>query len=220
MAGEVYPNYNYTGVCSQYATYGRARSGDLAGKVKAGKVLHSIDLSAAETFYYGADFDSDHDSNAERDTSTFELSRPVKCKGVVALHFSGIPAELDSVSINLEEPNPYIGGLGISYSKLPVDLTSATHVQIKVFARTSSTLVVEIYENDGGDPNKIDKNPDNYWLPEKDDDFWKVVIKLEPTGKWQTLTIPISKFVDWNKKINCKNHSKSVGKKTKRRCFY
>lgn len=30
------------------------------------------------------------------------------------------------------------------------------------------------------------------------------MIKLEPTGSWQTLIIPISKFVDWNRKIGCK----------------
>jgi hypothetical protein len=211
MANDVvYPNYNYGGVCKQYATYGRVRADDFAAAARAGKVLHSIDLSAAETFYYGADYDSDDDPKREPDTSTFELSRPVKYKGVDALHLSGVPAEYDHPSVNPREPNPYIGGLGIGYSALPVNLTTATHVQIKVFPRTSSTLLIEIYENDGGDPKAIDKNPKNFWLPEKDDDFWKVTIKLVPNGKWQTLTIPIAKFVDWNKKINCPHEVKGV----------
>jgi hypothetical protein len=211
MAGEaVYPNYNYNGVCKQYATYGRVRGTDFTAAAKAGRVLHSIDLSAAEVFYYGAEHDTDDDPKREPDTSNFELSRPVKYKGVSALHLTGVAADYDDPSINPREPNPYIGGLGISYTSLPVDLTSATHVQIKVFARTSATLLIEIYENDGGDPKSIDKNPKNFYLPEKDDDFWKVTIKLEPTGRWQTITIPIAKFVDWNKKINCSEPIKGV----------
>jgi hypothetical protein len=206
----IYPDYNYTGVCEQYATHGRARGLDFTKTAKPGRTLHSIDLGKAEVFYYGADYDTDNDPQKDRDTSTFELSRPVKYKGVEALHLTGVPAAKDHPSINPREPNPYIGGLGIGYSELPVDLTTATHVQIRVFPRTASTMVLEIYENDGGNPKKIDKNPQNYWLPEKDDDFWKVVIKLEPNGKWQTLTIPIASFVDWNKKIDCPHALKGV----------
>ena len=203
----VFPNYDYSGVCKQYATYGRIRGEDFSRSKKSGQVLHSIDLSGGEVFYYSGSYQADDDPNT---SDTFELSRPLTYKGVKALHLTGRPVKRQAPTVNPKEPNPYIGGLGIGYEALPVDLTQATHVQIKVFPRTAGTLVIEIYENDGGDPKKIDKNPANYWLPEKDDDFWKTVINLKATGKWQTLTIPIAKFVDWNKKIGCSTPIKGI----------
>ncbi|MFA6431007.1 MAG: hypothetical protein WCV91_01280 [Candidatus Margulisiibacteriota bacterium] len=192
------PTYLYTGYCTDRASYGRIAGKEVEAKGQnTGEELFSIDLSK-ESFYYSAEVDTDNDKTP--DTQLFQLSKPVKYQGETAVRFTGTPAPFKNPTINPADPNPYIGGLGIANGELPTDLTGASFIEIKVNPQTPLTLVLEIYENDGGDPHSIDKDPNNYYLPKKDDDFFKAVVQLEPTGKWQTLRIPIDKLVDWNRK--------------------
>ncbi|MBU1026116.1 MAG: hypothetical protein KKA31_00125 [Candidatus Margulisbacteria bacterium] len=194
--------YNYTGQCADRATMGRIDGSNFQTPVSGGKVLHTIDLTAPEVFHYSAEIDTDDDPKKAPDTQVLDTSK-VKYKGEQALHLRGTPAAKSNPSINPAEPNPYIGGLGVNFPASPVTLTANDYVQIRVFPTTSAALILEIYEDDGGNPNEIDKYPANYWLPKKDDDFYKAVVQLKPTGKWQTISIPLSKFVDWNKKTSC-----------------
>ena len=173
---EVYSSYQYTGPCSFYATYGKYPAADFTAKA-SGEELLVLDISKSRVYGY-------LETSSEEDT----------------LHVSGSPYPRQAYLINPKDPNPFMGCLLYSpFKNLPVDLTQATHLQIKVRAKTSGTLILELYDDDGGDPG-IDRNPQNFYLPEKDDDFYKITLKLKPTAAWQTLTIPLKKFVDWNKK--------------------
>jgi hypothetical protein len=165
-----------------------------------GTVLQTIDLTAAEVFHYSAEEDTDGDNQA--DTQICESST-LRYRGQDAVHLRGTPANRNNPTINPLEPNPYIGGMGISFSAAPVELRPTDYVQIRVFPTASVTLILEVYENDAGNPNEIDKNPANYYLPAEEDDFFKVVINLEPNGKWQTINVPFSTFTDWNRRTFC-----------------
>lgn len=100
-----------------------------------------------------------------------------------------------------EKLPPVVSGVGSRYIRPIKDLTQATHVQIGVFSLSKGFVILEIYESD--DP-RIDvedsKNPKNHWLPGKDVDLFKVRIPVEPSRKWQTFTVPLPKFIDWNRK--------------------
>lgn len=198
-AGAICPSYQYEGKCSDRAYRGRVKGSDFSQQpAPEAEVIQAIDLYSPKVFSYGAP------------TAGFTLTQEGKHQGERALRLSGKAAKKSDPSINPNEPNPYIGGLGIEFTSAPQDLTQATHVQLKVLVPkpkdpsvATVNLIVEIYENDGGNPHSIDKDPNNFYLPEKDDDFWKVVIKLKPTGTWETITLPLASFVDWNKKTDC-----------------
>jgi hypothetical protein len=125
-----------------------------------------------------------------------------KGAGTVPLFLSQHPAD------KKKEPVPVVSGIGFDYTRLRVDLTEATHVQIRVKVmtdkkspRSKGFVILEIYDADNLAVNiKSSKNPDNRWLPRKDIDLFKVRIPVESTGEWQTLTVPLSRFIDWNRK--------------------
>lgn len=100
-----------------------------------------------------------------------------------------------------QEGPPVVFGVGYKYTRLRKGLSGATHVQVKVFPKTKGFLILEIYDADNKKVSvRWSKDPRNHYLPKKDVDLFKVRIPVEPAKDWQTLTVPLSKFVDWNRK--------------------
>lgn len=106
------------------------------------------------------------------------------------------------------EPAPVISGLGYRYTTLWKDVTDATHIEVDVKLmttrwnpRTRGYIIVEIYDADNRTTSvRRSKNRRNRWLPRRDVDLFKVRIPISSTGRWQTLIIPLSRFIDWNRK--------------------
>jgi hypothetical protein len=212
--------YPYEGVCSVYANYGRHNASDFQGGIKAKELFTSnIDNYVNYGITVQDEDNRDQWGNDKSSIPTLTITE-TNYRGERALGLRGFPVAKKHSSINPKDPNPFIGGLWAAhYEALPVDLTGATHVQIKVFPRTKTTLIIELYDYDGKEPAKemdsenwctpeklkglktINKQKHNFCLPVSDDEF-KVVLHLNPAGKWQTLNIPLKYFVDWNKKQN------------------
>lgn len=137
-----------------------------------------------------ADYKFDVAGNSDNDDRFFE-SVPKKI----------YLAPARSAYVRDEEKIPLISGVGYSYGVAEANLGEATHVEIKIFPETKGYLIVEIYDADSESVSvEGSKVANNHWRPNKDVDQFKVRMPYKPTGKWQTFTIPLEKFVDWNRK--------------------
>ena len=99
---------------------------------------------------------------------------------------------------------PVVSGVGYKYIRVYTrKMAEATHVVVRVVPRTKGFIILEIYEADDlGVSIASSKDAKNKWLPRKDVDLFKVriPIKPKPSRGWQTLVVPLSAFVDWNRK--------------------
>lgn len=96
---------------------------------------------------------------------------------------------------------PVVSGVAYAYIGIYKKLIDATHVVLSVVPRSKGFVILEIYEADElGVYVAVSKDPKNKWLPRKDVDLFKVRIPVVPSKKWQQLVVPLSLFVDWNRK--------------------